>query len=84
LYSSASNHYFYAYTEDIFFKTGNVSSGAAGPAAGSTAAGASSKFNSTGRWPLMTRAHLAQAVICAALLEKEENATVSFTRLFAS
>ena len=69
---------FLFHTEDIFFKTGNVSGSAAG------AATTSSKFNSSGRWPLMTRAHLAQAVIFAALLEKEENATVSFFPSYGS
>lgn len=47
--------------EDIFYKTGSVPSG-------STAGG---------KWPLMTRAHLAQALLCAALLEKAEDCSVS-------
>lgn len=62
--------FYWLYAEDIFYKTGNVMTGPAGPT------GTSSKFNSASRWPLMTRAHLAQAMICAALLEKEETATV--------
>ena len=52
--------------EDIFFKTGQISS------ANTVAAG---------KWPLMTRAHLAQALISVALAEKEDDATVSYAAL---
>ena len=52
--------------EDIFFKTGQISS---------------TNTVAAGKWPLMTRAHLAQALISVALAEKEDDATVSYAAL---
>jgi len=47
-----------------------------GGGGGAVAGSSSSKFSTAGKWPLMTRAHLAQAVICTALLEKDEDCGV--------
>ena len=82
-------------TEDFFNKTiaQPPSSAPAGVSRSSAAAGAGaitgvngkSNNNSSagGKWPLMTRAHLAQAVVCIALTEKADDSTVSLCSLFS-
>jgi hypothetical protein len=53
----------YVCAEDIFMKTGQLTSSSSAAAA-------------AGKWPLMTRAHLAQAVVSVALAEKEDGTSV--------
>jgi hypothetical protein len=58
--------------EDIFFRTSSSLPGGA----------SSGPSRAAGKWPLMTRSHLAQALVCVSLKEKDANLTVCLIGLF--